>query len=527
MPFTLPDLTGLTERLHADLTAARYTAERIDELLSPTALAALEREDPIPARRELDQLNDPAATLFSVFTLGGRVRERELAHALPSLTLEGAQRLGIVEPIDVGTTSAVRLLRATIDLRPYQAEDDLGGVQWWIASDLSEIATGRPLDGDHVLGVGGATTTLVQVTPRPRVERALDVGCGCGIQALHAARHARTVIATDISQRALNFTRFNIALNQGSLPEGHTIELRQGSMLEPVAGEQFNLVVSNPPFVITPRLEDEQTWTYRDGGQVGDHLLAELVRALPEHLSEGGLAVMLANWEIPAGADWDAHPRLWLQDTAADAFIIQREIEDPAAYAHTWLRDGGLTPADPRWETLMHAYLDDFSSREVDAVGFGYVLLHRPAEDEGREPLRVLEDIRTTGRGPLGPRLLTMLSSGIAGARLSDEQLLAARIRRADDVVERRHFTPGAEDPLLIDAVQGGGFGRTLQLSSAMAGMLGVMTGEHLLGVLLNAYLSLTDEDPQALRPQLLEEVRRLLLWDFLTFAAPEEGGTL
>ena len=57
----------------------------------------------------------------------------------------------------------------------------------------------------------------------------LDLGCGGGIQALHASRHADHVVATDLSDRALAFAAFNAALNETEL------ELRQGSLLDPVS----------------------------------------------------------------------------------------------------------------------------------------------------------------------------------------------------------------------------------------------------------------------------------------------------
>src|SRR5699024_12333272 len=96
------------------------------------------------------------------------------------------------------------------------------------------------------LGVGGASLTLARITPRTRVGRVLDLGCGGGIQALHAARHAEHVVATDLSERALAVAAFNAALN------GIEVELRQGSLLEPVAGARLGPIVPNPPFVITP-----------------------------------------------------------------------------------------------------------------------------------------------------------------------------------------------------------------------------------------------------------------------------------
>ncbi|MEP6649858.1 MAG: class I SAM-dependent methyltransferase, partial [Lapillicoccus sp.] len=131
---------------------------------------------------------------------------------------------------------------------------------WWVVSDQSEVARGGPLPPDHVLGVGPASSTVAQWTPRRPARRALDLGTGCGVQALHLAGHSQTVVASDRSERALAFARFTSALAQID------VDLRPGSLFEPVTGERFDLVVSNPPFVITPRRPGVPTYEYRTRG---------------------------------------------------------------------------------------------------------------------------------------------------------------------------------------------------------------------------------------------------------------------
>src|SRR5699024_10515019 len=190
-------------------------------------------------------------------------------------------------------------------------------------------------------------------------------------------------------------------------------ELRQGSLLEPVAGERFDLIVSNPPFVITPRgaAEGTTTWTYRDGGRAGDTLLAELLRALPSHLAPGGSAVLLGNWEITAGGDW------------VDTWVLGREQEDPAQYAETWTRDGGLTDRDPGWAGLIRAWLEDFEHRDVERIGFGYLLLRRPAEAP-TGPVRPgrlrTEQVPGSGTGTLSVHLAESLRALGTLAQLDD-----------------------------------------------------------------------------------------------------------
>lgn len=531
---TLPPrvLTAELAALRTDLTTDRYTSARIEELLGPVASAALRRENPVPARRVLEPLSDPAAVLLRLFTLGAVVPRAQVQAALPSLGVDGALRLGLVGPAgdSLGNASNAVVdgpdgvdgisgpdapLRALLDLAPYSASDDAGEIDWWIASDLSELATGDPLGPEHVLGVGGASLTLARITPRAPVGRVLDLGCGSGIQSLHASRHAEHVVATDLSERALGFAAFNAALN------GIELELRQGSLLEPVAGETFDLIVSNPPFVITPRgaVDADTTWTYRDGGRAGDTLLAELLRDLPAHLAPGGSAALLGNWEISHDAEWDVHPRAWLQSATADgvdAWVLQREQEDPAQYAETWTRDGGVTGRDPRWPELVAAWLDDFATREVAAIGFGYLLLRRPEHagpkaSPARPGVLRTELVPGTGTGTLSTHLASTLRALELLASLEDEALATSRPVRAQDVVERRHLTPGEWDPMLIELVQGAGFARVVRADQLLAATVGALDGTLTLGQVLGAVCALTDADAEEAHRRVLPAVRELV----------------
>lgn len=494
---------ALIDALRADLTAAQFTVEGVEDLLGPMAAAALHREEPLPALRATAATRDPRAALVRTFVLGAEADGSAVAAALPTLGLDGATRLGLIETAGSGTDDRVR---ARVDLRPYQAADGAGQVDWWIASDLGELATGGALRTDHVLGVGGASTTLAQVTVRDHRARTLDLGTGCGIQALHATRHSDRVVATDISTRALDFARFNAVL------AGTTLDLRAGSMLEPVAGEAFDLVVSNPPFVITPRGRDDvPQYEYRDGGRTGDAIVRELITGVGVVLAPGGVAQLLGNWEVRRGEDWHERVGTWLDESGLDGWVVQRELQDPAQYAETWIRDGGTSPdRDPvGWRERYGAWLDDFAQRDVEGIGFGIVVLHRPVD--ARPRLRRLEEITGTVRQPLGPVISAALAVHDHQATLDDDGLCALHLRVAPDVTEERYLRPGDTDPQIVLLRQGGGFGRTVQVGTALAGFVGACDGELSVGQIVGALGALLGVGAQAVAADVLPEVRGLL----------------
>ena len=242
-----------------------WTIGAITALVGDRAARALDREQIVPARMAARAAGtERVALLTRLFTLGDTLSRAEIEKALTGgFGVDDAERAGLLVCAGASGDDPVRAL---VDLRPYAT--DVGGDarHWWIASDRGEAVTSHELLGDHVLGVGGASLTLASATMRAPVGRVLDLGTGCGIQALHAAGHATSVVATDTSTRALAFAAFNVALNREALGAGDAgrngasrgaqaageISLREGSLLEPVTGEAFDLVVSNPPFVITP-----------------------------------------------------------------------------------------------------------------------------------------------------------------------------------------------------------------------------------------------------------------------------------
>src|SRR5690349_9511313 len=160
----LLDQTGI-ERLREALSTAGYTSGGIAERIGPGATAAVRRNDLRAALRSTEGADDPLATLIRLFVCGQSEPVFRVERALSPLTLAEALDAGLVEAHDEN-------IRAGVEIEAY------GEGRWVVADVPASMRPGRPLPADHVLGVGGASTTLAQATIRTPVRTALDLGTG-------------------------------------------------------------------------------------------------------------------------------------------------------------------------------------------------------------------------------------------------------------------------------------------------------------------------------------------------------------
>lgn len=508
------------ERLRQALLAADFTASGLLELLGPVADSALARGETVPAARAVRGYG-PLETLVRLFLLRQPVERERAGAALP-----------LTEALDDGWLESAERehVRATVDVRPYRGPH---GEDWWIVADLGHSVGGAAgahtadeeadeearagADEGVVLGVGGASATLAGLMVRTPVARALDLGTGCGVQALHAARDARHVTATDVNPRAVQCARLTLALSgvQGA-------DVRTGSLFDPVADDgPYGLVVSNPPFVISPGAR----LTYRDAGMSGDDLCRTLVERAGSMLSDGGYCQLLANWEHREGEDWRERVRAWLPDDC-DAWVVQREEQDVAQYAELWLRDAGDHLKGPRaYAERYDEWLVEFGRRGTTAVGFGWITLRKRAPAAGQpRPSVLIEEWPHPVEQPLGDEITAHFERQDFLRETDDAALLDLRFVLADEVVQEQVGPPGAEDPEHVVLRRHRGMRRATKVDTVAAGFVGACDGSLPAGRILDAIAQLLGEDPVVLRDRTPEAIRGLVEQGFLLPVEADDG---
>ena len=478
--------------LRAALRRADFTVDAVYSLLGDDAHRALGRNQTVPALRQTRR-GGGLATLVRLFALQAPVDRDQADAALPGL-VDALVAAGML----VASGSEVRAL---VDVRPYGDEDH----DWWIVCDPTSGLDGRqaPMDPSYVLGISEASSSLAQLTIREPVGRALDLGTGCGVQAMHLAQHASTVVATDVNPRALAMARLTAALNEVE------VDVRDGSLFEPVAGETFDLIATNPPFVISP--PGSEVLVYRDSGMPGDSVVRHLVENAATHLNDGGWCQILANWAHRDGAAWQDDLGQWLDGRPLDAWVLQRELVDPAAYVEMWLADAGLAGA-PDYVQRYDAWLDWFASERIDAIGFGWLSLRKTTGT----PAHRLEEWTGEIAQPVGPGVAAWGDRVDALRGVRDVELLDRTFRQAVDLVEETRGAAGADDPESIVVRLQHGVRRTRQVDTVEAGLVGASDGDLTSGQILDALASLLDRDAGELRQRYAPVVRELVEDGFL-----------
>jgi SAM-dependent methyltransferase len=480
-----------TDELRAILDGSDFTAAGLSAALRPTDAPSDLLE--IPYYGRLLPRGERLTTLIELFHFCIAVEHAEAARALAPLPLERLEQMGLLTATPEGA-------RARVALFPL---DDLV-----IASDqLTQRGHERR---DHVMEVSTPSLLLASVTVRPQVGSALDLCTGSGVQAFLAARHAGRVVAVDINPRALNLAAFGVRLNRIA-----NVEFREGDLYEPVAGERFDLIVANPPYVVSPETE----LLFRDGGFPRDSFCETLVRRASDFLEQGGHAHLVVNWVHGADEHWSVPIRQWVADAGCDALLLHQVSHGPLDYAalwnrHLWNDRAAYASALDRW-TKYHR------DHGIEAIGSGVLILRRR---DGSNWIRA-EQLSSELLLPADHHIARLIGNQDYLAARDERMVLNDRFRLVEDhVLEQtsRLGEAGGTQRRVLRLENGLRWQVALDANTAL--VLSRLDGRHPFGEVLADAAEAADEQappPDRFLEAGLGAVRRLLE---LGFVVPVEG---
>ena len=460
-------------RLGALLTERGFTEAGLEQ-----ALAGLGPDTAEVLRTVHPPGDDRLAPLVELFSFGLPVSIDEVERALSPLSVASLEAEGVALAHD-------GLLTAPLRITPWSG--------FLLFHDRWGEAALAP---DYVGGPTDSAATLAHLTVRRVVEAALDLGTGCGLQALLASRHARRVVASDVNPRALAIARMNMRLNGVT-----NVEVVEGDLFEPVAGLRFDLVVANPPYVISP----DSTFLFRDSGLEPGELCRRVLVGAAAHLNEGGYACTLANWATDSTGDRWMAPRSWTRESGCDVCTLSYGAEAPLVYAARWSEPPAAADAAAQAATVGR-WLEFYERAGIESIWFGGLVLRCR---EGRNWFTGI-DLTSEGGGSGSDQILRIFTANDFlenGGALDDVRFGPVPGTRLTHVLEHRDDRYSLEEAAVTVAE---GIGAQARLDPLAVHVVVRLDGRSTLAEIVREVAAERGLAPEPLAERSLDAVRRL-----------------
>ncbi len=357
---------------------------------------------------------------------------------------------------------------------------------------------------EMVLWPNPTSKFLARFSVRRHSRATFDLGTGSGILSLIASRFSDQVVATDLNQRAVGCARFNARLNGIE-----NIEAVYGDCFEPVKERRFDLILSNPPFFITPQGD----YLFCENPMELDGLCRRLVKEAPAYLNEGGYMQMLCEWAQIKGQPWEERVAEWLQDTGCDAWVMKGLTQDPEEYAQQRIKE---TSEDTSHDAENYdGYMNYYRHRGVEAIHDGLIVMRRR---EGRNWVRI-EEVPSTPKGDLGEMIVaTFAARDLMQEADSDEKLLALRPRMGPNArleqVCAQHEGQWRAESLTMRMISG--FPFHMEVQPLVAEFLVTCDGTRTAGEAIESFAAQANAPGEAVQRECLAIIRKLLERGFM-----------
>lgn len=354
---------------------------------------------------------------------------------------------------------------------------------------------------EYVMGPAQSSVTLANMTVRRPARRALDLGCGCGVHALLAADHSDSVLAVDMNPRAVMYSLFNALLNRID-----NIDVSVGDMFEPIDDGPFDLVTTNPPFVISP----DSTFTYRDSPLKADGVTRSAALKGASLLGPGGYCSIIGDWAHLEDTDWKGRIRSWFSGAGCDVWVLRTASFRPKAYASNWIGHTETGSIDERLESFSRwmAYYEEESIVQIDA---GMMVIRKRGDGDGWFEVR-----EAPGRmlGSCSDSIVRFfkVQDWLVGTG-GDERLLGAKLKLSERTELNQTFAvtkrgwATRKSTLRVRE----GFAYEGNVEEMVVEVLPTFNGERTVGIILARLAEVVELDLEELTPSMLRVVRAML----------------
>ncbi len=424
----------------------------------------------------------PLNALLRWFWLGVPVKAARVADLIPADILPLMLQSGLLKM--QGDDLAPRAMLLHVD-------------GFLVASDHASAIDRKQTE--MVLWPNPTSKFLARFAVRRHSRATLDLGTGSGILSLSASRHSDQVVATDLNARAVGCAQFNARLNGIE-----NIEAMEGDCFEPVKDRRFDLILSNPPFFITPQGD----FLFCENPMELDALCRRLVKEAPAYLHEGGYMEMLCEWAQIKGQPWEERVAEWLQDTGCDAWVMKGLTQDPEEYAQQRIKE--TSEDTSRDADNYDGYMNYYRHRGVEAIHDGLIVMRRR---EGRNWIRI-EEVPSTPKGEMGEVIVAAFAArNLMQETDTDEKLLALRPRMASNArleqVCAQHEGQWRAESLTMRMISGFPFHMSVQ--PLVAEFLVTCDGTRTAGEAIGAFAAQANAPADAVQRECLGIIRKLL----------------
>lgn len=313
------------EKFRQRLTSLGYTEERIAKRLQIRHPAVLELPSYPIYHARLPQRPDDLSLLISLFLLQNEVLRETANAALNASVVDELLTVGVLRQASTGAVAA------NVSVYPcsgfYFITDHRFRPQW----PTNYTAPAQP-----VMQLGEDSYALAYLTPKPRKgSHVLDLCTGSGIQAILAARGAEHVVGVDINSRAVNFARFNAALNGVAAK----VDFQCGNLYESLEDNRFDLILANPPFIPSSNSGADRL-LFQDAGPTGDQIFGPILSGLLTHMTPNGLAVIISLFVDTKRSSIETRIRRWIGSRVPVHLLLMEfysiDPEEFASWGATW-----------------------------------------------------------------------------------------------------------------------------------------------------------------------------------------------